>query len=695
MTAPPRTPRRHRWRAAAYLRRFVVTLLVVAQTALATSYLLAVLPYHGRTLVEQGIAVLFAVLFGWVSTGFWISVLGFVVRRGGGDRRSLSRRHPPGEQPEGPPARIAVVMPIYHEPVDRSFAGLAAVIRSLEKTGRGGGFEFFVLSDSRDPGVWLAEQQACAALRRELGGAGRRLHYRRRTVNLHHKSGNVADFLRRWGRNFELMVVLDADSLMSGPVLLEMVRLMQLEPAVGILQSVPAIVNGRSAFARAQQFASRAYGPVFSAGLAALVLGEAAYWGHNAIIRVEPFMRHCGLRTLRGFGLFRGPISSHDFVEAAYMRRAGWEVWMEPELEGSFEESPPTLLDELARDRRWARGNLQHLWILLTQGRIRTSHRIAFLNGVLSYAASPLWLAFLLLSALEVTRFTLWPINYFPPGHTFLPLWPEWHPYLALQLAGSTALVLLLPKLLAAADTLLRGRRLAFGGATRLLASVGLEFVVSTVLAPIRMLTHSRFVVEALANVSFRWAGQNRSEETSWATAWRQHGPGAVVGAAWAGFALWLRPLYFAWSLPVVVPLVLAAPVSVLLSRVAVGEALRRRGLLTVPEDRELPEVVEEQHRALEKAWPRPGLEAVRRAVVDPPSNAAHVALAHRRGGERGALRDLARRCLEEGPDTLSRDQLGQLAQDAESLAWLHRHAWCAEPGSYWGRLVDGAATGP
>ncbi len=693
MTLPASTPRRHRWRAAAYLRRTVVTLLVFAQTAVATSTILAVLPYHGRTLLEQGIAVLFAILFGWVTTGFWISVLGFVVRRGGGDRRALVRRHPPEETPDGPAPRTAVVMPVYHEPVDRSFAGLRAVMRSLEKTGRAGQFEFFVLSDSRDPGVWLAEQQACAALCREPGVQGR-LHYRRRVVNLHHKSGNVADFLRRWGRDFEFMVVLDADSLMAGTTLVELVRLMRLEPRVGLIQTVPAIVNGRSAFARAQQFASRAYGPVFSAGLAALVLGESAYWGHNAIIRVEPFMRHCGLRTLSGFGLFRGPISSHDFVEAAYMRRAGYEVWMEPELQGSFEESPPTLLDELARDRRWARGNLQHLWVLLTQRHIRTSHRLAFLNGVMSYAASPLWMGFLVLSALEVTRFTLWPIDYFPPGHTLVPLWPEWHPHLALQLAGSTAMVLLLPKLLAAADTLLRGKRRAFGGAWRLLASVALEFLVSTVLAPIRMLTHTRFVAEALANVSFRWAGQNRSDETSWRTALRQHGPGAVAGAAWAGFALWLRPLYFAWSLPVVLPLVLAAPVSVLLSRVSAGERLRRRGLLTVPEDRALPEVVEEQHRALERPWPPTGPEAVRRAVVDPVLNAVHVALGRHRGGERERLRELARRCLEEGPEALSTVELDRLAQDAEGLAWLHRGAWAAPPDSYWGRLVDGGPTG-
>ncbi len=678
-----------RWRFRAILRRALVAVLVIVQTGIATYYMLAILPYHGSTAVEKALAGLFALLFGWITAAFWTAILGFVVRRGrGGDRLSLVRRHPAEELATVPVGRTAVIMPIYHEPVDRALAGLEAVYRSLAGTGELDAFDFFILSDSRHPLVWLSEQQAWHTLCERLGAAGR-LYYRRRVANLHYKSGNIGDFLRRWGRDYEYMVVLDADSLMAGATIVEMVRLMALEPQVGILQTNPAIVNARSAFARAQQFANRVYGPLFASGLAAMMLGEAAYWGHNAAIRIRPFMRLCGLPQLSGFGLFSGPILSHDFVEAAYMSRGGHEVWLEPELGGSFEESPPSLIDELTRDRRWAKGNLQHLWLLVTGRRFRFAHRMTFLNGILAYGSSLLWLAFLVLAAIEVARFTLWPINYFPSPHQLFPLWPEWHPEWAIRLAGSTVIVLVLPKLLAMADLVLRRRQARYGGSRALLGGIGLEFLISVLLAPIRMLAHSRYVVESLLGVSLSWAGQNRSVETSWPAAIRRHAPGTVVAALWGGFALWLKPLYFLWSLPVVAPLVLAAPISVLLSRVDWGDAFAGRGLLVTPSDREVPEVVEAFRRALGSPLTAGGRRAFERAVVDPVANSVHVAAGRARRAQRGRLRRLAERCFEHGPEALSRDELDRLAQDAETMSWLHRQAWRSPPASYWGRRVD------
>ncbi|MGB5540805.1 MAG: glucans biosynthesis glucosyltransferase MdoH, partial [Gammaproteobacteria bacterium] len=400
-----------KWRAVVLRRRAVLTLLVLVQTLVASYFMISVLPYHGGNAVEQGLVVLFAILFAWISVGFWTAVFGFVMRRRGGDVYSLARRHNKQRLAETPLARTAVIIPVYHEPIDRSFRGIRAIFRSLQATGQLEHFDFHILSDSRDPNVWLAEQAAWFQLCQELDAANH-LFYRRRTVNLRYKSGNVADFLRRWGRYYEYMIVLDADSVMSGETLVRMVRHMQLEPQVGILQTNPALINARSAFARFQQFSNRFYGPLFSAGLASVQLGEAVYWGHNAILRVAPFIRHCGLRELPGIGLFKGPILSHDFVEAAYMGRAGYEIWMEPDLPQSYEESPPTLVDELTRDRRWVKGNLQHLWLLLFSRKLRLAHRLAFLNGIMSYLTSPLWLAFLVLTSIETTRLVLWPINY-------------------------------------------------------------------------------------------------------------------------------------------------------------------------------------------------------------------------------------------------------------------------------------------
>lgn len=678
------------WHRAARWRRSLVAGAVVAQTLVAVYYLLATLPYHGSTGIEKTIAVLFAILFAWISAGFWVAIVGFVVRRFGGDPYSPLRRHDPVELANTPLARTAIVMPIYHEPVAASLGALRATYRCLQRMGKLEAFDFFILSDSRDPNVWLEEQAAWFELCKELDGFGR-IHFRRRPVNLDYKSGNVADFLRRWGRSYEYMIVFDSDSAMGANSIVPLVQLMEREPQVGMIQTKPTIVNGRSAFARFQQLGNTVYGALFGTGLAALQMGEAAYWGHNAIIRVRPFMQACGLKKLPGFGLFRGPILSHDFVEAAYMGRAGYEVWLEPDLPNSYENSPPSLVDELSRDRRWAKGNLQHLWLLLFGRKIRFAHRMVFLNGLLSYLASPLWLAFLIASAVETTRFVLWPINYFPNGRSLFPLWPEWHPDLAITLAGSTAVLLFLPKFLAWVDVLLKRETRSYGGGGRLGISIALETLVSTLLAPIRMLAHTGFVLSALFNISLHWGGQNREAETRWRDALIRHAPGSITALAWAGFAYWLDPLYFWWSMPVVVPLVLAAPTSVILSRVRLGAWLRKKGLLLIPEEIEQPPVLKYASEA--DPTDRARLPAFHNAVLNKQANELHSALARRRNGQprKQRLAALRERCLQDGPEALSRKELDQLAQDAESLQWLHREAWRSAPGSYWDRVLSAA----
>jgi len=691
LCAAPATESFPRWRLVAAFRRALLIALVFGQTVIACYYLLWVLPYHGGTWLELAILGLFAVLYAWIAVGFWVATFGFVFRLRGGDRYSLLRRHRGRDLESVPLARTAIVMPVYHEPVHWTFSGLKAVYRDLERSGQLDHFEFFILSDSRDPDTWLAEQAAWLELVRDLGAEGR-LFYRRRPVNLNYKSGNVADFLRRWGRRYEYMVVLDADSLVSARTLVRMVRLMELEPRVGILQTNPNIINGQSLFARLQQFANRFYSPLFATGLAAIQMGDAAFWGHNAILRVRPFMRYCGLRKLRGPGIFGGPIMSHDFVEAAYMGRAGYEVWLEPGLGGSFEESPPTLSDELVRDNRWAKGNLQHLWIMLTAPGLRFAHRMAFLNGIMAYLASPLWLLFLICTTIEAARMTLAPIDYFPEGRQGLfPLWPEWRPEWALALALSTAALLFLPKILALIDAVLHRLAHGFGGLVRLTISVLTEIAVSVLLAPLRMLAHSRFVLAALFNVSLKWAGQNRTEETTWTQALRNQLPGMVIGVGWSAFAWSLDRLFFLWSLPVALPLVLAVPTSVLLSRVSIGQSLKLRRLLVIPEE-EKPLAILEDARAARAQTPSDnGLRPVDRAVLNPDLNRIYWSLArdHRKAVRAGHLESAVARCLQNGPDALSASELTQVLQDRGSLAELHRKAWCAPQSGYWGGCIQ------
>jgi len=286
-------------------------------------------------------------------------------------------------------------------------------------------------------------------------------------------------------------------------------------------------------------------------------------------------------------------------------------------------------VDELTRDRRWTKGNMQHIWLLFFGRRIRFAHRMAFINGILSYLASPVWFVFLVLTSIEATRLTLWPIDYFPdPQNSMFPVWPEWHPHWAVAMILSTFFLLFFPKFLAVADVLLSGGRRQFGGFWKLLLSVFLELFVSMLLAPIRMLAHSRYVLEALFNVSLHWGGQNRTDETGWLQALISQAPGTLLAVGWAALALWLDPMFFYWSLPVALPLILAAPTSVLLSRVAIGRWLRERGLLLTPEEQRLIPLV-----STGRAAPDPAGEHRGRAGAAQP----HAIKRLRGGGDRSA----------------------------------------------------------
>ncbi|MGM0768276.1 MAG: glucans biosynthesis glucosyltransferase MdoH [Pseudomonadota bacterium] len=660
------------WQASALRRRLALTLVVFSQTALAVWLLARVLPDAG-TLAGICIVTLFAVLQLWIAVGFWTAFAGFVLRLTGGDPLSPARRLPETTLANTPLAPTAVVMPIYHEPVQRTLAGLKAIYQDLEASGHLHHFEFYILSDSRDPEVWLAEQAGWKALCRELGSD--RIFYRRRTVNLNYKSGNIADFLRRWGRSYRYMVVLDADSLIAGDCVTRLVRMMEHLPRAGIVQTAPRLARATTRFARLQQFASHTYGPLYTRGLAAFQLGDAAYWGHNAILRVAPFMAHCGLRKLKGPGLFGGPVISHDFVEAAYLGRAGWETWLVPELTGSFEESPPSLEDDLARDRRWCRGNLQHLWILLRAPGLRFAHRLALLTGVMSYLASPLWLSFLTLSALVALRPAV-VAGLGEAGHAgAVP---------ATVLVMVTLLMLFGPRLLALGEVALSGQAAAFGGVRRLLTGAGLETLVSLLLAPVRMVAHSRFVIAAVANSSLAWAGQNRTRLTSWRRSLAAHGPGMLAGAtavtlgAVAGASLWL------WTLPVTLPLILAPVVSVLLSRDTPPSGL------ATPFDTGAPAVIQRACANTEAGSSRNALSWFQRTVLFPAMSLGQARLSRHDalGLKQRTLETLVRRCAHSGPDTLNLREQSLICDHGEALMQLHERAWQAPPDSYWGRLL-------
>ncbi len=249
------------------------------------------------------------------------------------------------------------------------------------------GFEFFILSDTRDSEI-AAEEERLWSLAIDAEMKRSQFFTVDEPKNVGRKAGNLEDFCQRWGAHYKYMVVLDADSLMDASTLQSMVQRMEADSKLGILQVPPRPINRNTWFARLQQFAASVYGPIFTEGLDAWADGQSNYWGHNAIIRVAPFAQHCGLPLLPGKAPLGGEILSHDFVEAALMLRSGWRVQLASDLDGSYEECPTNLLDYAIRDQRWCQGNLQHARLIVSEGFHPTS-RFHMAMGVLAYLASP------------------------------------------------------------------------------------------------------------------------------------------------------------------------------------------------------------------------------------------------------------------------------------------------------------------
>ncbi|MGN2433150.1 glucans biosynthesis glucosyltransferase MdoH [Pseudomonas syringae] len=695
----PRDLPKARWRTVGSIRRYILLILMLGQTIVAGSYMKGILPYQGWSLVsldeitrqtfvqtalqvlpyalQTSILLLFGILFCWVSAGFWTALMGFLELLTGRDKYRISGASA-GNEPIEKGARTALVMPICNEDVPRVFAGLRATFESVAATGDLDRFDFFVLSDTNETDIAVAEQQAWLDVCRETKGFGR-IFYRRRRRRVKRKSGNLDDFCRRWGSEYRYMVVLDADSVMSGECLTSLVRLMEATPDAGIIQTAPRASGMDTLYARMQQFATRVYGPLFTAGLHFWQLGESHYWGHNAIIRMKPFIEHCALAPLPGKGAFAGAILSHDFVEAALMRRAGWGVWIAYDLPGSYEELPPNLLDELKRDRRWCHGNLMNFRLFLVKG-MHPVHRAVFLTGVMSYLSAPLWFFFLVLSTALLAVNTLMEPTYFLEPRQLYPLWPQWHPERAVALFSTTIVLLFLPKLLSVILIWAKGAK-GFGGKFKVTVSMLLEMLFSVLLAPVRMLFHTRFVLAAFLGWAATWNSPQRDDDsTPWLEAVKRHGPQTLLGACWALLVFWLNPSFLWWLAPIVVSLMLSIPVSVISSRTGLGLKARDEKFFLIPEEFEPPqELISTDQYTHENRW-----HALKhgfiRAVVDPRQNALACALAtsrHRQAQPIEVVRmERVDHALKVGPAKLDNQERLMLLSDPVALGRLHERVW-------------------
>ncbi|XOD69888.1 MAG: glucans biosynthesis glucosyltransferase MdoH [Sodalis sp. (in: enterobacteria)] len=689
-----------KWRIVGIVRRYILLTLMLFQTAIATWYMKTILPYKGWALIDpidiilhqdflqsllrvlpyilqSGILFLFAILFCWMSACFWTGLMGFWQLLISHDKYSISA-NTAGKASINPAHRTALIMPICNENVERVFAGLRATYESVDATGQIEHFDIYILSDSFNPDLCVAEQKAWMELCEETCGTGR-IFYRRRRRRVKRKSGNIDDFCRRWGKQYSYMIILDADSVMSGECLINLVWLMEANPRAGIIQSAPKASGMDTLYARCQQFANRVYGLLFTAGLHFWQLGESHYWGHNAIIRIEPFIKHCALAPLPGVGSFAGSILSHDFVEAALMRRAGWGVWVAYDLPGSYEELPPNLLDELKRDRRWCHGNLMNLKLFFVRG-MHPVHRAVFLTGVMSYLSAPIWFIFLALSTTLQVVHTLIEPQYFLQPRQLFPIWPQWHPELAITLFSTTLVLLFLPKLLGLILIITKGAR-EFGGVTRVTISMLLEILLSMLLTPIKMLFHTLFVVSAFLGWSVEWHSPQRNDDaTPWSESLKRHGTQMFLGLLWAGGIAWLNWRFLWWLSPIIVSLIFAPLLSVYTSRAGLGLKYQRAGLFLIPEEYSPPKELVATKTYLQRNKARILLDGFRCSVVDPTYNALAVGMATSRHGvskilDRNRQEDLTA-ALTLGPEKLHPDKLLALLNDPVILSRLHLHLW-------------------
>jgi membrane glycosyltransferase len=566
--------------------RMTLMLLTLASTALGTWIFVRLIARDGMSLADYPLAALFAILFLWVVFSFWTATMGLIAKLRG-DQTRLASSATDADAGELP--RTAILMPVYNEDPISVFAGLRAMIRSLHETGHGKFFDVFVLSDTTDPDIWLEEEHTWAKLVAELTFDSR-VFYRHRAKNLARKSGNIADFCTRWGDHYPYMVVLDADSVMDGATVVEMVRRMERDPEIGILQVPPTPVNRQSVFARMQQFAARVYGPVFVEGFALWSQHDGNYWGHNAIIRIHPFIEHCDLPILPGEGPLGGEILSHDFVEAALMRRAGWKVCLAHDLDGSYEECPTTILDFAQRDQRWCQGNLQHIKLLLADG-FHLASRLHLSMGVMAYVASPLWLLFLILSILGALIEGKW----FATGASAAA---------GVMLFVATMAMLLLPKLWGVIALSQQPQRVdGHGGWWGATASVLVETSISVLVAPIMMLLHSYFVVSTLVGHKVSWNAQSRDDRgVSLRDAIAVHYPHTLIGLA-VSLGLWRwAPGLLPWMSPVLLGMVVSIPLSMFLGSVNLGKRMAAWKLFVTPEEIARPAVLQWQREALAAA---------------------------------------------------------------------------------------------
>jgi len=558
------------------IRTFLSRVFVVSVTAVCSVYGISemhgVLSTNSVTYLQWVFLLLFSINFLWISFAFAQALTGFLV--------CLKPRlvRPPEAEPR---FKTAILMPVYNEDPIRIRAAVKAMQADLLAMAPGK-YAFFILSDTNLADVWIAEEQAFMDIVNK-DAQGCPVYYRRRSRRTERKAGNIANWVKHWGGAYEGMIVLDADSLMSADSMQKLSRRLAAAPGIGMIQTLPTITGAHTLYGRLQQFANNCFGPIYADGLAAWHGLSSNFWGHNAIIRTNAFAEACGLPILPGDPPRGGHVMSHDFIEAAFMRRAGWGVRFDTDIQASFEEAPPSLIDVMIRDRRWCQGNLQHRRFLFARG-LALSSRLHLLSGIMSYLSAVFWLSLIIIGLAIAVQASVMRPEYFANPSLF-PTWPVFDAERALRLFAVSMVIVLSPKVFGWLRGILNISRCRhFGGPFLLTLSTGFEMLMSALYAPILMVSQVGVVFSVLFGKDTGWKPQSRSDgAVKLKSAARVHAMETLFGGGISVIALLISSELFFWLLPITAGLVLSIPLSWLSGGAHRSKLVNQTGLLRVP----------------------------------------------------------------------------------------------------------------
>jgi len=597
------------------LARLFVFVITVGLSVYGIAEMYGVLTTNTVTSLQLLFLVLFSINFIWIAFAFAQALLGFLLHL-------KPRLIKPGEIDA--PFKTAVLLPIYNEDPRRIRATIEAMNADLMAKAPGK-YAFFILSDTNRADAWIAEEDAFMELINK-SEQGCPVYYRRRQQNSERKAGNIGDWVQHWGAAYEAMIVLDADSIMSAESMLTLSRRLAAAPGVGLIQTLPTLVFANTFYSRLQQFANQCFGPIYARGLSSWHGLSSNFWGHNAIIRTRAFAQSCHLPILPGKAPFGGHVLSHDFIEAALLRRAGWGVRFDTDIQSSYEEAPPSLVDVMVRDRRWCQGNLQHSAFMFARGFVLPT-RLHLFSGVMSYLSAVFWLALIMVGLAIAVQAAFIRPEYFANPSLF-PTWPVFDSERALSLFVVSMVIVLAPKAFGWFAALLNIRRcLQFGGPILLTLSTLLETVMSALYAPILMVSQFGVVLSILRGKDSGWMPQSRDDGAlSWKSVMRAHTGHTLFGIILVAISLLLSKELFYWLLPITTGLMLSVPLSWLSGGAGRTKLMKKVGLLRAPEEKHPASILLQLTQNLAKIPQQQSMHAFSRLVSNPQLFKWHLA---------------------------------------------------------------------